>query len=221
MEETEKNYKKYCHMLTESVNNNYKVLNYRIEKNIWRNTRIAMGNCVENEIAKLINYVLKRKDYKYIIDAQLNYGEKNPIRPDILVVDKANVIKYMFEIKSQMGFSRNTKLEEYKAKQEKLFNASLIQYNRIQFEKGNEKDEIVPIKNRVKERLTCDKNIKTIFVNLMQSNGLSKEFENIKGVTYFSLFKKNTWYDSISYDNINDDKKHGFKAFIDFISNLE
>ena len=48
MEETEKNYKKYCRMLTESINNNYKVLNYRIEKNIWRNTRIAMGNCVEN-----------------------------------------------------------------------------------------------------------------------------------------------------------------------------
>ena len=221
MNNTEKYYKKYCTMLTNAINNNYKVLNYKIDKNIWRNTRIAMGNCVENEIAKLVNSILKRRDYKYIIDAQLYYGEKNPIRPDILVVDKDNIIRYMFEIKSQMGYCRDTELEDYKSNQDKLCKAKLIKYNRIQFEKGIEKDAIVPMNTRVKEELVCDKNIKTIFVNLMQSNGVSKELKNINGVFYFSLFKKGIWYDSISYENINEDKKHGFKAFIDYISKLQ
>ena len=216
MKDCKEKYKELCEVLCKNIKDKYEILNEKIDENIWRNTKPIMGNIVENEIAKLINCIIDNKDYKYIIDAQLSIedkGKKGILRPDIIIV-KDGMIKYIIEVKAQLGHTGKIDLFKYSDIQEILIKLPYIKYKEIQFEKDN-KDE----KGRIEKTIKCDKSVKTIFINLLEQNSRKNEpdLKILSNVRFFELFKKGCWYNDISYENIQDNEEYGFKAFIDYI----
>lgn len=216
MKECKEKYQEHCDILCKNIKKEYERLNIKIDENIWRNTKTIMGNIVENEIAKLINSIINNKEYKYIIDVHLlteDKGTKKVLRPDIIII-KDEKIKYIIEAKAQLGHTGKIDLNKYKKRQQVLIESPYINYNEIQFKKDR-KDK----NERIKKTLKCDKDVETIFINLLEQNSRNNEPKEtiVKGVRFFELFGKGCWYNDISYKYIKEDEVYGFKAFIDYI----
>ena len=180
------------------------------KENVKRYTRPIMSQYVENGIALFINDIIKEKKMNYYIDTQLCVGERQPIRPDIIIYDEENVIHAIVEVKSQLGYSGNFKKSTYNNRIKKIKEAA--KKNALEIKKG----EDGPLKFTVSEK--C----KDFIVILMSENGRNN-VSKFEGTNYFVLFnstkEKKVWYDSLSFDFINKDV-HGFEKLVEFIKKI-
>ena len=180
------------------------------EENVKRYTTPIMSQYVENGIALFINDIIKDKKMNYLIDSQLCVGERQPIRPDIIVYDENNEIHAIVEVKSQLGYSGNFKKSTYNNRIKKIKEADKKDVLKIQ------KGEDGPLK------FTVSKKCKDFIVILMSENGRNN-VSKFEGTNYFVLFnstkEKKVWYDKLSFDCINKDV-HGFEKLVEFIKKI-
>ena len=195
--------------------NNNKINNC---SNIRRYTMPIMAGNVENGIAILLNNILKKKKYNYLIDPQLSIGKRQVIRPDIIIYDNNFEIHGIIEVKSQLGYSEIDKTE-YKKRIKKIKDAAKkakLKVNKAFTDNQEDKPTYFSVSQ------TC----KDCIIILMNANdhGKTEEIEKIKDINYFLLFKgeknEELWYDTLSEKFINKDKR-GFKDLVDFIEKLE
>ena len=177
------------------------------EENVKRYTKPIMSQYVENGIALFINDIIKDKKMNYYIDSQLCVGERQPIRPDIIIYDEKDEIHAIVEVKSQLGYSGNFKKSTYKNRIKKIKEAARKGILKIK------KGENGPLYFKVSE------DCKDFIVILMSENGRNN-FSKFEGTNYFVLFnstkEKKVWYDKLSFDCINKDV-HGFDELVEFI----
>ena len=180
------------------------------KRNVNRYTNPIMSQYVENGIALFINEILKDKKMNYLIDSQLCVGERQPIRPDIIVYDENKEIHAIVEVKSQLGYSGNFKKNTYNNRIKKIKEAAKKGILKIK------KGEDGPTNFKV------SKNCKDFIVILMSENGRNN-ISKFEGTNYFVLFnstkEKKVWYDNLSFDFINNDD-HGFKKLVEFIKKI-
>jgi hypothetical protein len=197
-----------------------KLINYIVEKynnlemdkidnksNIRRYTRPIMSNYVENGIAIFMNEILKEKKLNYYIDTQLSVGEKQPLRPDIIVYDDNNVIHAIVEVKSQIGYAGDFTKDAYNKKIEKIKHAS-----------NNGKLKI----SRDDMYFTVSKKCLDFVVVLMSSNS-HDNFDNFKDVNSYFLFNDGdpvTWYDNLSRERLNLGKL-GINDFVEQLRKID
>lgn len=161
--------------------------------NIQRYTSYPMSYIVENAVAILINEIKKGK-INCIIDPQLSV-DKTIYRPDIIIYDKNNVIKYIIEVKSHLGYLNKDFSKKYQEKINKIKKAKQISLKKTEF--------------------TIHNQLKHCLVILMKANSHQNE-ENLN-IPYFILFEKNKWYNDLNINFINKNK-HGFDDFIKFLN---
>lgn len=190
-------YDKYENLETKNIGN---------KENIRRYTKPIMAGYVENAVALFINDVLKDKKLNYLIDSQLSIGKRQPLRPDIIIYDENNEIHAIIEVKSQLGYSGGFDKNKYNEKIEDLKKAS---------------DECILSLKREDINFRISKKCIDFVVILMSSNS-HNNLEKYNGINYFILFKNDdmdVWYDKLSFDCVNHDKK-GVEAFVDYIKTL-
>ncbi len=193
---------------------NLEMKNIGGRSNIERHTKPIMSEFVENAVAILIDDILKGKKYKYIIDAQLSIGAKNPLRPDIIIADKNNVIYGIVEVKAQLGYVGDSYSDKYKDRIKRIKNAAENGYLYI---KNKEKN--------IKEKYIISESFKDFIVVLMSANSrkLLEDNNIFKGLDYFLLFsgkdgKNHLWYDNLTeYLNDDKEKENTYTKFVEYI----
>ena len=124
-------------------------------KNVRRYTKPTMAGYVENAIALLIDDILSERKLHFLIDSQISVGERQPVRPDILIYDDNNIIHCIVEVKSQLGYSGGFKKDAY--------------YDKIKKIKKAAKDGVLKLKKE-KIEFTVSNNCCDLVVILMNAN---------------------------------------------------
>lgn len=91
--------------LKKNINQIYNGTKEKLKPNIYRGHSRTISTDIEDETTLFIANVLP-DSYKFLIDASINIDGKNN-RPDLLVVDDKNHVKFMIELKANMGYCRN------------------------------------------------------------------------------------------------------------------
>ena len=200
---------------------NLEMKNIGGKENIERYTRPIMSEFVENAVAILIDDILKGKKYKYIIDSQLIIGERNPLRPDIIIADKDNVIHGIVEVKAQLGYAGDFKVSEYNKKINRIKKAAkkgLLSINKKERNIETSKEKVN------KEKYTLSDDFKDFIVILMSAND-NDNLKNFIGTEHFLLFSgrkgdNHQWYDNLTeYLNVEENKGNTYIEFVRYIKN--
>ena len=179
--------------------------------NIFRGHIPSVSSIIENEIALFLREELNKK-YKYYID----YGIQKH-RPDLLVVDENNTIKYIIEIKSNIGYCREIKGDYLKKLKEER---ELFRKNEIINISYTTKDGKKATKNEVEVKGNPD--VKMFFIILTSDNASLKYHENnIKNlkkenIGYYVLFKN--WYGDLDFRIDETIENDGIKL-LEFLNN--
>ena len=195
--------------LIKYINNKYQSFemeNINNHKNVRRYTKHTMAGYVENGIALLIDDILSNKKLYYLIDSQISVGERQPIRPDILIYDENNVIHCIVEVKSQLGYSGGFKKDNYNNKIKKIKKAS--------------KKGLLKLKKDKIDFIVSD-NCLDLVVILMNANshGNAGKFKDVNSFVLFSSNKNDLWYDNLSINYLNMEE-NGFYSFCNFIKKI-
>ncbi len=195
--------------LIKYLSNKYKSFemdNIYNHKNVRRYTKPTMAGYVENGIALLIDDILSEKKLNYLIDSQISVGERQPVRPDILIYDDNNIIHCIVEVKSQLGYSGGFNKEAY--------------YNKIKKIKKSAKNGTLKLKRDAID-FTVSDDCRDLVVILMNSNshGNTGRFKDINSFVLFSSNKNDLWYDSLSKNKLNMEK-NGFYDFCEFVKKI-
>lgn len=200
---------KYIMGKFEELDNSKKSIGGR--KNINRYTRPIMSQYVENGVAILLDDIIK-KNYNYLIDAQVSIGNRKIYRPDIIIYDNSNVIRGIVEVKSQLGYAGNFDVKEYSKK---------IVAMKEMAKKGE-------LKIRIGDEqiyFSIANNCKDFIVILMSANDHNNR-PRFEGANYFVLFsqdedERGLWYNSLDRflnDNVKD--PHSYNKFVDFVKKI-
>jgi hypothetical protein len=170
-----------------SIKNIYSQTKQNLRSNIYRGHSRSISSDIEDQITVFISNILP-KNFKFLLDSSLNIDGKNN-RPDLIVVDEDNNVKFLIELKANMGYCRNaTKvIDDIRDNHEKFSKkGSLI----CKFSDGN---QII---------INYNEEVKLFLISFTDNNCsskkhvLNKNYADQKGVHHFNLFSG--WYGDLT-----------------------
>ena len=185
---------------------------------IFRSITPSVSKAAEDQSAIFLKNIFNNEDYYYLLDHQ--YGNR---RPDIMVLKKENenlfILKYIFEIKSNVGYCRKICASDYDVnlyKKDFVITKYSTSKDRVRQMECNilkpiEKKSFFYMIENKKIKIKCSEQLKVIILVISSENvGKTHENDNIKfhknkvkaefnsnidDVRYYVLFKN--WYDNL------------------------
>ena len=163
----------------------------KVGTNILRGHLRALSTEVEDGIAIFLLDILPA-GYKAFVDCSVNIDSESH-RPDILVLDKNNNVRFLVEVKTNMGWCRDAsgELEKILHKHEHMKSV---------------KDFVCRFSNDPEETVHYPNDVKVFLVPFTNSNSSQRKHEMNKvkasemGIKYYILFDK--WYSDLEDKDI-------------------
>ena len=189
------NYENIINELKKSINqvllDTKKVLNF----NITRGHTRSISSDIEDHTAIFISKILKQK-FNLYLDPSIKTEDKTH-RPDLLIVNEAQEVVAMIELKANMGYCRDaSEVIDKMLQVDKLF--------------SNEKELVCKFSGTNDERkvVKYSKNVKLFLISFTEDNcslknhAKNKKYANANNISHFNLFSG--WYDNLVEKDIDD-----------------